>query len=117
MNSLIDSEHGIAALLASIAVVLCLHLVLGIGKLVLTAFKKKVEKSDTEITQISLALHQNTEAVRELRIQIGVLERELKDMHKVKVDTQRLFSAVKIMAGKKWVEIRKAIAADNLPRT
>jgi uncharacterized protein YlxW (UPF0749 family) len=115
VNALINSQDGIPALLASIAVVLSLHLVVTLGKFAFDVFKKKSEKSDQEITEISLALNRNTDAVRQLQVQISVLEQELKEVRKFKLDTQRLFSAVKIMAGKKWPEIRKALEAEALP--
>lgn len=116
MEALIDSEHGVAVLLAGITVVLCLHLFLKIGEFLWEIFKKKNEGSEEHISKIDLALTQNTRAVQELRIQVQLLERELIEVHKFKSDSQKLFSAVKIMAGKQWPRVRKAMEEDALPK-
>ncbi len=116
MENLLESQHGIAAILASIAVLLCLHFLKGVGEFLFELFKKKAEDTGKEITQISLALNQNTQAVRDLRIQIGVLERELVEVHKFKSDSQKLFSAIKIIAGKRWPDVRKAMEEDYIPK-
>ncbi len=116
MESLLDSQHGVSYILTSIAVLLCLHLFKGVGEFLFELFKKKAEDTGKEISEISLALTQNTQAVRELRIQIGILERELSEVHKFKTDTQRVFAAIKFMAGKRWPIVRKAMEEDHIPK-
>lgn len=111
MEALIESQHGVTALI----IILALHLVAKMGEFLFHLLKKKTEGSDHQITRLDLALTQNTQVVRELRIQIQQLERELGDVHKLNADIQKLFSAVKYMAGKKWPEIHKKLTQDNLP--
>lgn len=109
------AKEGVAGLI----VILCLHLLLNIGKFIYHFFDKKRADTDRatelKITKVDLTLQQLNDATRELRVQIGILERELKEVAKFKSDSQKLFSAVKIIAGKRWPEVRKAMLEDDLP--
>lgn len=116
MENLIDTQHGFSVLLVSIIVLLAFQLLARVGEFLWKLSTQRSSSTDSEITKIDLALTQNTQAVRELRIQIGILERELAEVHKFKSDSQKLFSAVKIMAGKRWPEVRKAMEDDALPK-
>ncbi len=116
MESLIDSQHGPAILLASLVVILALNFFAKIGEFVFNMFKKKSEGVDQEITKIDISLTQNTQVMRELRIQVQQLERELSDVHKLNADIQKLFSALKYLAGKKWPEVKKVMAEDALSK-
>lgn len=111
----IDSQHGVGVLLVSIALLLCFQLIARVGEFLWKLSAKKAEVSDKTVSEISLALSSNTNAVRELRIQMGILERELGEIQKFKTDRNRLFAAVKALAGPKWAEIRKAMAEDDIP--
>lgn len=118
LEATIDQHSG-SGVLTAIVLVLCLHLLFGIGKFVFSLFKHKAENSDKQITQHSLELTQNTQALRELRIQLGVIERELIDMRKHGPDINKVFSAVKFIASKagyEWSEVRKAMEDDSIPR-
>lgn len=115
MEGIIDAQHGPIVLLGTIAVFMCLHLVLGTGRFLFELFRKKAESSEQKVSEISMALRQNTEAVRELRVQISVFEQELRALKSLKVDTEQMTSAIKFLAGKRWPSIRKAIEADKLP--
>lgn len=108
----LDAQHGLSGLLTGVVVLLSLHLVASLGKFIFGLLKKKDEFTDQQITKISLALTQNTDAVKELRIHLGMLERDIADLAKIKIDTNNLFSAVKFIAGPKWAAISKAIKAD-----
>lgn len=112
MESLFESQHGVAA----IVIMLGLHLLAKVGEFLFELFKKKEDGSEKQISKLDLALTQNTQAVRELRIQVQLLERELMEVHKFKADSQKLFSAIKIMAGKQWPRVRKAMEEDALPK-
>jgi hypothetical protein len=114
MDGLIDTQHGPVVLLASLLIMFCIHIVISVGKLLFEIFKKKEEKSDRNLNEVSLALQQNTNAVRELRIQLGILEREISEIQKYKLNVNRLFAAVKIMAGPKWQDIKKEIVDDDI---
>ena len=112
----IDSQHGVTVLLASIVIVLCFQFIAKIGEIIWDVFRKKGEMSEKIITEMSMALRANTEAVRELRVQLSVIDQELTEMKKFKVDARRLFAAVKVIAGPKWAEVRKAMEEDDIPR-
>lgn len=107
----LNLEHGVLGLL----IILALQFVLSLFKLLWAVFKGKEKSTDAQITKIDLTLTQFDNAVRELRVQIGLFERELIEVHKFKADSQKLFSAIKIMAGKDWPKIRKAMEEDALP--
>lgn len=115
MEGLLDSPHSVGA----ICVLLSLHLLVKIGEFAFSLLKKKNETTEKQINEISqrvneisLALTQNTQAARDLRIQIGILEREITDLAKLKMDTNKLFSVVKILAAAKWPKISKMVATD-----
>ncbi len=116
MEGFIDSQHGVSVLLASVVVMLALHLVAKIGEFLFDLLKKKEHGSERQVAGIELSLTQNTQAVRELRMQVQLLERELIEVHKFKADSQKLFSAIKIIAGAKWPRVRKAMEEDALPK-
>lgn len=116
MDLLTNPQNGVIPLLAGIAVVLSLQLVVRVGQFVFDLVKRKSESSDSKIVEMATMLQQNTVAVNELRSLIRGLERELSEIHKYRMDTQKLFSAVKLMAGKKWPEIRKAMEDDIFPK-
>ena len=111
------TEHSV---FSGILVILCLNLLAKVGEFVFGLLKEKNKISDHEITKISLVLGQNSQEMRELkaelRIQIGMLEREIAEMKKFKNDIQKVFSAIKIIAGPKWPKIRRAIQEDGLPK-
>jgi hypothetical protein len=114
----------------AICVLLSLHLLKDVGKFLYREFVKKSENFEKEIkkgtqgsaqemSRIDFALIQNTNAIRELKIQTELLAREVADLNKMKselkIDVQKVFTAVKIMAGPKWSEVRKKLSQDNLP--
>lgn len=116
MEGLLDPKYGIAGLL----VVMCLHLIFNVIKFTVSFYrtetKKKDAATDAKLTKLDLTLQQFDGSVREFRVQIGLLDAELKEVAKFKSDSQKLFSAVKIMAGKQWPKIRKAMEEDVLPK-
>jgi len=122
MADLLDPKNGIAGLV----VLLGLHLVLGVVKMVVVHFKEKeatlrqeLSKNNTdsekELTEHSMALRQNTDAIRELMVKISFLEQELNQLKTMKHDLQKLFSTIKVMAGKKWPAIKKSVEAESPP--
>jgi hypothetical protein len=116
LEALLDTQHGSTVLLACLVVVLCLLLLSKLGELVLKFFEKKGDKDETKITEVSIALQANSEAVRELRVQVGVLLVEITQLRERNRDIDKVFSAVKILAGKKWPSVRKAMEQDVLPK-
>lgn len=78
--------------------------------------RKKSEASDSKVQQISDALNLNTSANNELRLKLEILQVSIGDINRLKVDIQKLFSVVKIIAGKRWPEVRKAMEEDIFPK-
>ena len=115
MEHFVDSEHGASVMLAGLVVLLALHLIAKVGEFLWELLKNKDEKKDRDLTEVSLALQANSEAVRELRVQIGILQVELTKVSEVHHHTQKLFSAVKYLAGPKWPRIRKHLETEKLP--
>ena len=113
MEGLLDG-HSFNSFMVAVVVLLALNLVARIGQFLWNLATHKSKTTDGEISKIDLALTQNTQAVRELRIQVQLLERELGEVHKFKSDSQKLFSAIKIMAGKRWPEVQHQVAALSL---
>lgn len=116
MEGLVQNQHGISYFMVGAIVLLALNIFARVGEFLWNLATHKSKSTDTEISKIDLALTQNTQAVREVRIQIGMLERELNEVRKLNADIQKLFSALKIMAGKRWPEVRKAMEDDVLPK-
>ncbi len=102
--------------MVAIAGLLLLQLIVAIGKFLWELLKKKTDDAQQQMSRIELALQQNTQAVRDIRIQMGVLDRDLSKVHDLSKDIQNISSAVKYMAGKRWPAIRKAVADDTPPK-
>lgn len=123
MENLVDVKSGLTGLL----VILSCHLVLIVIKMVLAAFKEKEatlrkeltknnSDSEKELTEISMALRQNTDAIRELMVKFSVLEQEFGRLGNLKGDVQQLSALIKALAGPKWPKLRKAVADDAAPK-
>lgn len=110
---LLDTKHGIPTLLATIAVVLCLHLILKVGEFVFDILKKKNEISEQSVSNLTTALGVATKAVDKLECRIAEVEKDLSEIPKFKLDLRRLFSAVKFVAGDEWPKVRKHIMDED----
>jgi len=75
-------------------------------KIVLDHFTKKRLKEDSELK--SKELNQD-ESIRQFTL---ALERNTQSLNKLSTDLQRLFTAVKLLAGPKWNKISKVIQQD-----
>ena len=124
VEALADSKHGFAVFALGILVLLLTLVIIQVIKLVMgvyadrqaeknKAVEKEQGKTDKEITEVSLALQQNTAMVREVKIKLELIERELHDLQRIKADSDSLFTAIKVLAGPKWEKISKAIQADK----
>lgn len=113
MEELIDTKHGIGTLLATIALVICMQLVLKVGEFLWEIFKKKSEVTEDGIEKLTGSINQNTRAVEELKFQLTQIEKEVIGLPKMKEDLNRNFTAIKILAGERWPEIRAIILPDR----
>jgi hypothetical protein len=103
MSELLDKNNGLTTLLAGIAIVLCLHLLLKIGEVVMESIKKKGEHTD-----------QNRVDIIKLEYHFKELNGKLDRLLKIDTDVRRAFTGVRLLAGEKWPEIRKEIMHDDL---
>lgn len=115
MESFIDTQHGIPTLLASIAVVLALHLVFKLGEFVWKLSQKDSEKNLQSLQKLIAALESNSKEVEKLSCSMKEIEKDLAEMPKFKLDLRRVFTAVKLLSGDRWQKIRDDIMEDELP--
>lgn len=110
---LLNTEGGVATLLASIIVILALQLIVRVGEFAWGFVKKKNELSEQSINRLSNSIELNTKAVEKLEYRIIEAEQTISEIPKFKQDLRRLFSAVKRIAGDDWNDIRKEILDDE----
>jgi hypothetical protein len=116
MTELLVSEHGFAVLLVGVIILLALNLITRVGEFVFKLIEKKNHGTDTQIREITMTLTQNTDAVREVRVILSVIQQELGEVKKFKADTDLAFTAIKKLAGKDWPKLRKAIEEERPPK-
>lgn len=115
MENLVDTQQGIPFLLTGIVILLAMNLLVVIGRFLFELFRKKTEHGDSQIVEIKATLVTTTGIVNQLKGQIDGLESDLKEIRKYRIDMQKLFYAIKTMAGKRWPEVRKAMEDDVFP--
>lgn len=103
MEGLVETGHGPTVLIAGLVIVLCLHLVVKFLEIGLKIFQKKSEATDQ--TKID---------VIRLEHELKNINKNLRELLKLKDDVNNAFTAIKIMAGKKWPEISKRVREDRL---
>lgn len=113
MENLVNSQHSLETILASLCVVITLHLVAKVGQLLWSIFKKKDETNDKAMIRVIETLGANTQALNHLAARTDSMEKVLKEVVKYKKDIRKLFTAIKVMAGDEWSEIRKSIIEDD----
>lgn len=120
MENLIDAQHGVPTLLATIAIALCLHLLFRLGEFVWEVLKKKNEISEQTIKELKEALEtasqklsDNTYAVQRLEQRLDKIEVVNSAMPKMHSDLRKAFLAIKIMAGDDWGNIRELIKEES----
>lgn len=114
MEHLLDSEHGPIALIASLVVILALHLAMKAGKIVFEIVKKKTELTDKNIENLVTALALNTQALHRVEQRIASLEMELSSISILRLEVSRAIAAIKILSGEKWGAILESIKTDDL---
>lgn len=90
-------------MVAGLIVILALHLLLSIGKLAFEVVRKKGEISERAMDGVS-----------RLETRMMAVERDLNEVLKLRHDFRKLFSAIKVIAGDKWPDIKKQIKEDDL---
>lgn len=115
MEGLIDSQHGLATLLASLVIILSLHLFLQLAKIVWALLKTKSTTLETNVSNLAKAIEQNTIAYQKLELRLSKLEIDLSTLPKVKIDLRRIFNVIRYLAGKDWQKFRKIMDDDLEP--
>lgn len=111
---MLDAQHGIPTLLASLVIILSLHFLVKVGEFLWKLFEKKNELSEKSVQKLTSALHVNTSAIEKLETRILHAEKGLADMPKFKSDLRKLFAAVKFIAGDEWIKIRQEVMSDEI---
>lgn len=96
MEELLSPDHA-GVLLACLVIILCLHLVIKIGEMFYKSYEKK------------------TAILSKLEPRLSAIERDMNEILKFRNDFNKLFSALKYIAGDKWPEVREKIKQDHLP--
>jgi hypothetical protein len=91
------------------AVVLACFMLFEVVKFIFEQLKKKNELSEKSIESLTNALQSNTLMMSRLEARISEAERNLAELPKFKLDVRRVFTAVRLLAGENWDDIRKVI--------
>jgi hypothetical protein len=110
-----DPKNWTPATISAIAVMMSLRLLASVGKFMFNLLRKKEDEDDKKLGELSSGVEKLDRAVADLNKEIGGLRQELIEVRKYKADTQKLFTAVKIIAGPQWARIRRAIKDEELP--
>lgn len=102
-KALLDSDHGLATLLAGLIVILALHLIMKIIQMGLDAFNKKAETTDRLSSEF-----------KDVSARLMAIERDMNEVLKFRKDFRNMFTALKLVAGEKWPDIRAAIEEDSI---
>lgn len=97
------NAHGLQA----VCVILSLHLFAKVGEFLWDIIKKKSEISDETVKRLTVSVQHLDNTMKEIK-------KDLAEIPKFKQDLRRLFTAVKLMAGEDWKDIRKAIMEDDI---
>lgn len=112
VSRILDNNAGLPTLLASLCVIMTLHLLIKVGEFVWEILKKKSEVSEKSIERLTMALNNSTRTIEGLEKDIREVQRELSKMNKLQLDIRRLYVAMKIVAGERWARVRKEMMDD-----
>jgi len=94
----LNLKYGVAG----ICVMLTLLVLVEVGKFVWGLREKKDSLSDVEIKKLTMAVEENTASIKHLEGSLG-------EVQKLKTDVRRYYTAIKMLAGERWPEIRDEI--------
>lgn len=120
MEKLLEGNHGIEGLLAALVVSICLHLILKIINLTITAAKNIRENDGKKMDHLSDAMDENTRAILKLNEEVKYFNQRVADhdMLTLKTDRhlRRLIAVVKEVAGERWGPIQKKVDEETFIR-
>lgn len=109
MEELINTKNGIAGLIASLVVIVALHLVWRVFEFIWGLLKKKQGATEKTLKDLVTAVELNTKELKEIK-------RDMGDLPKLRLDLRRSFRAIKFMSGDKWSKVRSAMMGnEDLP--
>lgn len=109
LSQFLNLKDGVSGLLASLCVILSLSLLTRVGEFLWRIKEKKEMASDASIKELTDVVRDNTTATEHLEHRLTALEQSLMELPKVKSKLQKLFAAIKHMAGDEWHKIRGMI--------
>lgn len=114
MDKLLNTDQNLLSVLMGIVLMMSLNFLLNLGKVAWDFIRKKNEVSESNVKDLIKSMDSNTRAVEKLEHKMVGVERNLSELPKLKEDLRRLFSAIKVVAGEDWPDIRKEIMEDGL---
>ncbi len=112
MEPLLEAK-SIPALLVFIAVFLCANFLKGVIEFLWQLNEKKDSASEAAIKELTEVVKHNTTATEHLDRRLSELEKLLAELPKFKTDLKRMFNAVKIISGDKWMQIKEKIMNED----
>lgn len=110
MEHMFSLEYGVTG----VVIMLAIHLLVKVGEFLWGLKEKKESASEQAVLELTKAVEDLTDSSKLLDVRIRSLESSLSELPKIKVDIRRFYTAVKIMSGEKWPDIRKQITEDDL---
>lgn len=113
----LDSQHGLASLLAGLIIAICLHLVVKIVNMVINMVKNLREADGKKLDHLTTSMNENTKAVYVLnesmkQLNNRVVETDISSL-KNEQNLSRLVATVRELAGDRWVDIQKKIREEE----
>lgn len=113
MDKLLDLKDNVPGSLVGICVILTLHLFFKIVEFLQQMQRKKESANDQAIKDLTKAVQENTQATEKLGLRLNEIEKLITELPKLKLDLRRFYSAIKLVAGDKWPQIRDEILKDE----
>ena len=101
----LESEQSVINLILSGCILLCLNILLFVGKFIFNGVNKRNQLADIQMAQLSALLHSNSQEVKELRQLLKQIEAQLLEIKKIKIDLNNIATITKAAIGpEKWKE-------------
>lgn len=110
MDEAFFSKYGLAGIL----ILLTLNVLVKVGAFIMKQKEKKDSLSEDTIKQLLNSVQQSTIAIAHLEMRLKTFEQNLNDLPKFKTDIRRFYTAMKVLSGEKWPDIRKEIIEDEI---
>jgi hypothetical protein len=106
MDKLFDIPNTLPGTLTVIVALLTCHLLFKMGFFLWSIIKEKNQVSEQTFVKLSESLEHNTSATVKLELRLFQIEKDLADIPKLRKDFEKLFIAVKVIAGDQWEHIK-----------